>query len=193
MQLEPRPNGHQHADKVFFVSRIPKNKSESHIQKIFERHLSGCLVSLNEAKKRSKSHFATAIVTVPAHVVESKEWLQSALKTTSGIEVSLPPLFKLFFRPDKRMLELNENENEKLQVEIQSLRKEMEAMKQKHEAEIIMMRVDHEESITQLRELINQLGNHVLSLTNNENAENPIRLFFPPRKRHPKSSLPHKR
>ena len=79
-------------------------------------------MSLNEAKKRSKSHFATAIVTVPAPVVESKEWLQSALKTTSGVEVFLPPLFKLFFRPDKRMLELNENENEKLQVEIQSLR-----------------------------------------------------------------------
>ena len=194
MLPEPRPDGHMHDDKVFFVSRIPKNKSESHLQKIFERHLPGCLLSINEPKKRSKSNFVTATVTIPAQVVETRVDLQEALKNPNGTEISLLPLFKLFFRPDKRITEKKTEEITKLKCEIQGLRKEIEALKQFHESEIAMVRIDHQDSITQVHELINQLGNHVLSLKpDNHGKPDVIKLFSPPRKRHPKSSPPHKR
>ena len=185
--------------RAFKVTRIPASKSESHVQKILEVHYPGALICLLESKpSKRKLRFVTGHLTIPQFVVDQDPVLQKDLTSTDGFEINPLPLPKLYLRPLKtHKTQSCENLAEKIQQleqMNQSLQKELEAIQQKHEAEIIMLRVDFEESQTQLREMINQVGNHVLKIGANVNqAAHEIKLFSPPRKRHPRSSPAHKR
>ena len=184
--------------QAFKVTRIPASKSESHVQKILETHYPGALICLLEPKTaKRKPRFVTGHLTIPQSVVDQDPVLQKALTSTDGVMINPMPLSKLYLRP----LEANKTQScENLAQQIQQLEavnsklpKDIETLRQKHEVEIIMLRVDMEESQVQLHEMINQLGNHILQMNLSENlATQEIKLFSPPRKRHPQSSLPYK-
>ena len=198
MQVEAQAPNAKNA-RAFKVTRIPVNTSEPHVQEILEVHYPGALICLLKPKfSKRKPIFVTGHLTIPQSVVDQDPVLQKALISTDGVEINPLPLPKLYLRP----LQSHKPQScEDLAVKIQKLEQineklltDLEAIQQKHEAEIIMLRCDFEESQTQLREMITQLGNHVLQMGANVNpAAKEIKLFSPPRKRHPRSSPPHKR
>ena len=93
---------------------------------------------------------------------------------------------------EKQVLALSKS-NENLKLEVSKLHEEIREIKQKHEEEITMIRIDFEESQTQLHEMIDQVARHVLELGANAQSRQELKLFSPPRKRHPRSSPAHKR
>ena len=198
MQTEAQTPNAKNA-RAFKMTRIPVNQNESHVQKILEVHYPGaliCLLDLKPSKRRSR--FRTGHLTILQSVVDQDPVLQKALMSNDGVEIHPLPLPKLYLRPLKvHKPQSHEDLVQKIQQleqMNQKLQKDLEAIQQKHEAEVIMLRVDFEESQTQLREMINQLGNHILEIGANVNpAAQEIKLFSPPRKRHPRSSPAHKR
>ena len=159
------------------------------MQKILKVHYPGALICLLKPKlPKRKSRIITGHLTISQSVVDQDPVLQKALISTDGVEINPLPLPKLYLRP------LQSHKPQSCEQINKKLLTDLEAIQQKHEAEIIMLRCDFEESQTQLREMITQIGNHVLQLGANVNpAAKEIQLFSPPRKRHPRSSPPHKR
>ena len=198
MQVEAQAPSAKNA-RAFKVTRIPVDTSEPHVQKILEVHYPGALICLLKPRlSKRKPRFVTGHLTIPKSVVDQDPVLQKALISNDGVEINPLPLPKLYLRP----LQAHKSRScEDLAAKIQHLEQinqklltDLETIQQKQEAEIIMLRCDFEESQTQLREMINQLGNHVLQLGAHVNpAAKEIKLFSPPRKRHPRSSPPHKR
>ena len=80
------------------MANIPKNKAETHLQKIFENHFNGSLICLNKSCSKSKKQTVTAVVTIPIKVVETEPLLQEALDSDRGVSICLLPLPKLYFR-----------------------------------------------------------------------------------------------
>ena len=109
------------------------------MQKIFSHHFEGCLVSLNTSRKKSKSNFTTAILTVPKSVVSSSPELQKALVSPRGIQIDVLPLVGLWFRPYTREKKSAE------EIEILQIREEMRKMKRDHDFAINKLR--HELSL----------------------------------------------
>ena len=122
---------HQHKKfEVFFVANLPKNKAETHLQKIFETHYSGSLICLNKSRGKNKKQTVTAVVTIPIEIVQGDALLQEALASDRGVPISLPPLPKLYFRRKEQPKASKDAAVAKLQKEIEALKitiKEMEA------------------------------------------------------------------
>ena len=114
------------------------------MQKIFSHHFEGCLVSLNTSRKKSKSNFTTAILTVPKSVVSSSPELQKALVSPRGIQIDVLPLVGLWFRPYTREKKSAE------EIEILQIREEMRKMKRDHDFAINKLRHEFEQRISQL-------------------------------------------
>jgi len=179
------------------VTRIPRNKSELHVQRIIESHYLGALICLSEPRgRKKKTHFTNGHLTIPQTIVDQHPALQRAMDSDEGVAITPTPLPKLYLRP---LTAKKSNDVDSLKQQIMQLaemnhklKEEMYMMRQKHEAEIMMLRVDFEESQTEVRELISQVASHVVRISGDDDS-NQLNLFSPPRKRHPKSSPPHKR
>ena len=168
-------------DEPFFVSRIPKTKSEDQMQKIFSHHFEGCLISLNSSRKKSKSNFTTAILTVPNSVVSNSPELQKALSSPRGIQISVLPLVGLWFRPYTREKKSPE------EIEILQIQEEMEKMKRNHEFAINGFRNEFERRISQL----NACLDHHRSEINSQ--KELIRSLLPENRNHGSYTEPHRR
>ena len=52
------------------MANLPKNKAETHLQKIFETHYNGSLICLNKSHGKNKKQTVTAVVTIPIEIVQ---------------------------------------------------------------------------------------------------------------------------
>ena len=140
-------DNHQQNFEVFFVSNIPFGKAEMHLQKIFETHFSGSLISLTKARGNKRKKTTTTIVTIPIGIVRTNPMLQKALAGDRGVPIELSPLQKLYFRKKASPMNSTEQIIYSLKKEIQSLKYKMEEMNAKHQAEMNEIRNDMKASL----------------------------------------------
>ena len=139
---------HQHKKfEVFFVANLPKNKAETHLQKIFETHYSGSLICLNKSRGKSKKQNVTAVVTIPMKIVEAEPLLQEALASDRGVPICLPPLPKLYFRRKEQPKASTDAVVVKLQKELEVLKITIKEMEARHLNEMNAVRVELAKSV----------------------------------------------
>ena len=183
MDLEPSATRPQNEDKVFFASRIPKTSSEDQLQKIFSHHFDRCLISLNVPRKKSKSNFITAIVTIPDRVVSENALLLKALKSPRGVQIPILPLTGIYFRPYLTEKKTPES------FEIDQLKKALEQIEQKYERKIQELT----ESLDKAEQIIYHNRYSVESNAHRITDLEESFREFKDRKRHSDPSPPHKR
>ena len=139
---------HQHKKfEVFFVANLPKNKVETHLQKIFETHYNGSLICLNKSRGKNKKQTVTAVVTIPIEIVQGDALLQEALASDRGVPISLPPLPKLYFRRKEQPKASKDAAVAKLQKEIEALKITIKEMEAHHLNEMNAVREELEKSV----------------------------------------------
>ena len=116
----------QENEREYRMSRIPRHKTEDHLQLIFGHRFPGSLFSLSKPRPKSRAKFATGTITIPESVVKQHQPLMEALKSPNGIEMNIPPIGKLYFRP----------KNPPDSASLVSLEKKMKDIRLQHQKEI---------------------------------------------------------
>ena len=109
-------------EKELLVSRIPRRKSEDHLQLILGKRLPGSLFCLSQTRANSKAKFATGSITIPISTIQQHPELIEALNSTNGVEMTIPPIGKLYFRPKQVK---SASDASSLQTEISKIKSEI--------------------------------------------------------------------
>ena len=126
---------------------VSKRKSEDHLQLILGKRLPGSLFSLSASRPKSRAKFATGTITIPKTTVQAHPEPIEALSKPNGVEMIIPPLGKLYFRPKNVQ---NQSDNSDLQNQIQQMQNQIHQMELYHRSEI-----------QRLEKAILELGNSV--------------------------------
>ena len=138
---------------------------ETHLQKIFETHYSGALISLTKSRGKLKKQTVTALVTIPLVIVQAEPLLQEALSSDRGVPITLPPLSKVYFRKKKENLTSNESSIVALQKRVNNLEITIRQLKADHVHELNSLRQQMAKNAQAQKEMGKSLAENGTSLT----------------------------